>query len=203
MIAIEDILVSDDLVDEFFVCDLKVCKGGCCVKGEGGAPLEEDELGILEDVYEKVEPYLTQAGIEAIKKQGHYTQESQGEFKTTLIKEQASGEDGGPCAYVNYDNGVAVCGIEKAYLDGKIDFQKPVSCHLYPVRIQKYDNYDAVNYEKWEICDAACALGKKGKVPLYKFVKEALTRKYGKGFYEALDATAKFQAKEKENNTNQ
>ncbi len=192
MIAIENALISDELLDSYFTCDLKACKGACCVKGEGGAPLEVKELTILEDIYEDVKPYLTKEGIQAIEKQGKYTQPEIGVFKTPLITEQAKGEDHGPCAYVAYVNGIAACGIEQAYNDGKIDLIKPVSCHLYPVRIEKYDSYDAVNYSKWKICDPACSLGKVTQVPLYQFVKQGLIRKYGEEFYQALEATANF-----------
>lgn len=198
MIVIDNVLVSDDLSDEYFTCDLSVCKGGCCVKGDGGAPLEEKELDALDKYYETIKPYLTQPGINAIEKRGKYTKDANGKYKTTLITEQAtSEEDKGPCAYVNYENGIAICGIEKAYYDEKIDFQKPVSCHLYPVRVTKYDGYDAVNYEKWEICRAACSLGKKNKKPLYEFIKDGLIRKYGKEFYEALEGAIAYARKGK------
>lgn len=181
MILIDDKIVSDDLLEENFVCDLNACKGACCVEGDTGAPLEESELKILDDIYEKVKPYLMPQGIEVLNKERYMWEEEDGKYKTTLI-------ENGPCAYVNYDNGVAVCGIEKAYLDGKIDFKKPVSCHLYPVRISKKKDFEAVNYERWSICKAACKNGNKLKVPVFIFVKDALIRKYGAEFYSVLES---------------
>ncbi len=180
MIAIDDKLVSDDLLDENFVCDLAACKGACCVEGDTGAPLEESELPILDSIYETVKPYLTAEGIAVLENEKYMWEEEDQKHKTPLIKN-------GPCASVNYDRGVAVCGIEKAFLDGKVDFQKPVSCHLYPVRITKKRDFEAVNYERWNICKAACKNGNKLKVPVYRFVKTALIRKYGEDFYDVLD----------------
>jgi hypothetical protein len=181
MIAIDNKLVSEDLLEENFVCDLNACKGACCVEGDTGAPLDESELEILDRIYADVKPYLIPEGIAELEKHKYMWEEEDKKHKTPLIHN-------GPCAYVNYDNGVAVCGIEKAYLDGKIDWRKPVSCHLYPVRITQFRGYDAVNYERWSICKAACKNGNKLKVPVFKFVKEALIRKYGPEFYNALEA---------------
>ncbi len=185
MIAIQDKLVSRDLVEKEFVCNLSKCKGMCCVLGDEGAPLEDDEPGILDDIYEEVKPYLTEKGIATIEEMGKYTVSQKGETATPLV-------DGKECAYISFDEkGVALCGIDLAHQDGKIDFKKPVSCHLYPVRITEYEQYDAVNYEKWEICAPACKLGKELEVPVYKFLKEPLVRKYGEEFYEELDRVAK------------
>jgi hypothetical protein len=181
VIIIDDKIVSDDLLEENFVCDLNACKGACCVEGDTGAPLEESELKILDDIYERVKPYLTPQGIAVLENERYMWEEEDGKYKTALI-------ENGPCAYVNYDNGIAVCGIEKAFLDGKVDFKKPVSCHLYPVRISKKKDFEAVNYERWNICKAACKNGNKLKVPVFKFVKDALIRKYGDDFYLALDS---------------
>jgi hypothetical protein len=181
MLAIENKLVSEDLIEEQFVCDLNACKGACCVEGDTGAPLDEKELAILDSIYEKVKPYLRADGIAVLEKERYVWEEEDKKWKTPLVA-------AGPCAYVNYDNGIAICGIEKAYKDGKVDFQKPVSCHLYPVRIKEYDGFEAVNYERWNICKAACKNGKKFKVPVFKFVKDALIRKYGQEFYNALEA---------------
>lgn len=190
MIIIDDKIVSDELKDKYFVCNLSACKGACCVEGESGAPLDMDELDEMEDNYETVKPYLTPEGIAAIENQGHFVLDStDGVFKTPLI------EGTGACAYVNYKNGIAYCGIEKAWLDKKSEFRKPVSCHLYPVRISKYDGFEAVNYEQWDICNPACENGAQLKVPVYKFVKEALIRKYGEEFYRQLEAAIEFSEK--------
>lgn len=182
MIVIDDKIVSEDLLEEKFVCDLGACKGACCVAGDAGAPLDEKELPILDKIYEQVKPYLTPQGIAVLEKEKYTFDEEDRGFKTPLI-------ENGPCAYVVYDEGgVAGCGIEKAYLAGKVKWQKPVSCHLYPVRITKHATFDAVNYERWSICKAACKNGKKLQVPVFRFVKTALIRKYGEEFYGVLEA---------------
>jgi hypothetical protein len=184
MIVIEDKIISDDVIEEQFVCDLTACKGACCVEGELGAPLDESETKILDEIYEKVKPYLLPEGIAAIEKQGKWvvTEESE-KYNTPLMKK-------GGCAWMNYDkNGVVGCAIEKAQKDGVIDWKKPVSCHLYPIRItkQKKTGYDMINYERWHVCKAACKNGKALKVPVYKFLKDPLIRKYGEEFYKVLE----------------
>lgn len=180
MIVIEDKIISEDLKDVHFICDLTSCKGACCVEGEGGAPLEDNEVAIVKDIYEKVKPYLTKEGINIIEEFGtSIYDEDEKTYSTTLIEGKA-------CVFVNYENGISYCGIEKAHKDGKIDFLKPISCHLYPIRITKYATYEAVNYETWDICNAACIKGKQEKVPVFKFLKEPIIRKYGEKFFEAL-----------------
>lgn len=189
MIWIEGKLVSDALVEEYFACQLSACKGACCWEGDSGAPLEETELAVLEAIYEQVKPFLSPAGIAAIEQQGKYVRsEDEGSYGTPLI-------DGGPCAYmVLSTGGVAQCGIERAYRAGATDFQKPISCHLYPVRISYNPEagFEALNYHQWDICSAACVRGEVEKIPLYQFVREALVRKYGQEFYEALEGAAQF-----------
>lgn len=185
MIIIDDKIISDNLRDKFFVCDLEKCKGACCVQGDGGAPLTEDEVALLPEIYEKVKPYLTEEGITTIEQHGFTNQEKGEEYLATPLRPSDSA-----CAYVNFDeNGITYCGIEKAYLDGKIQFQKPVSCHLYPVRIKEHNDFDAVNYDEWEICNPACSLGEELGIPVYQFVKTPLIRKYGQEFFDALEAT--------------
>ena len=183
MLAIENTLVSEDVIDKAFVCDLNKCKGACCVMGDMGAPLDEDELPVLRKIYNKVKPYMSHAGIKAVEKQGLYINEGGGEYTTPLIK-------GKECAYVYFHNDIAFCAIEKAYLEGKIDFKKPISCHLYPIRITKHKDYDALNYDRWEICAPACKLGQSLQVPVYVFLKESLTRKYGEEWYKQLTFAA-------------
>jgi hypothetical protein len=189
MIIVQDKLVSDDLVEEQFVCNLSACKGACCWKGDYGAPLEAAELPILESIFEKVKPFLSPAGIAAIEQQGKYAFfNGMGDYGTTLI-------DGGPCAYMTFDeSGIAQCGIERAWQAGAVDFKKPISCHLYPVRVDTNEDvgFEALNYDRWDICSAACELGKKEQVPVYQFVKEAIVRKYGQEFYDELDGAAAF-----------
>lgn len=189
MILVQDKIVSDDVVEEQFICNLNACKGACCWEGDSGAPLEEAELPILRDIFEKVKPFLSPAGIAAIEQQGPYVwfEEAQG-WGTTLV-------DNGPCAYMTLNaQGIAQCGIEQACRAGVIDFQKPISCHLYPIRVAKNEEigFEALNYDRWDICSAACTLGKEHKMPVYRFLREAIVRKYGEAFYEELDAAARF-----------
>ena len=187
MIAIENVLVSDELVKEAFVCDLSACKGACCVDGDAGAPLEKKELKNIDDVFDKVLPYLGKESREQINRQGHYVYDAEFGWVTPTI-------NGAICVYgIKADNGIVKCGIEQAYLDGKIKWKKPISCHLFPVIAKKSKDgvTEFANYEPREDhCKAACVLGKKLKVPVYQFLKEPLIRKFGKNFYESLDATA-------------
>lgn len=182
MILIGEAVITEDIKDKNFVCNINKCKGACCVEGDLGAPLNLDELPIMEEIYDKVKPYLSEAGIKAIEEQGVYIKDWEDDYSTTTVNEKE-------CAYAIYDEKkILKCGIEQAYNDGKINFQKPISCHLYPIRITSYDQYDALNYDRWDICDAACELGNKLGVPLYKFVKDALIRKYGADWYQELVA---------------
>ena len=177
-------IVSEDIIEKDFVCNLAACKGACCIDGEAGAPLEEEELKILMDVFPKVKPLLREEGVKAIEEQGLFTMD-EGEYETPLI-------DGKDCAYVIFDDKkTAKCGIEEAYNKKLIDWRKPISCHLYPIRIMNYSEFDAVNYHKWPICNDACTLGKELQVPVYKFVKDALIRKFGKNWYLELEKVAK------------
>ena len=188
MIAINNTLVTDQLVEENFVCDLVKCKGGCCVDGDAGAPLDKEELKKIDEVYEAVKPYLNQDSIDEINRQGKYVYDEEFGWTTPAI-------NGGVCVYgITHKYGIVKCGIEQAYNDGKVQWKKPISCHLYPVRIQKSKDgkTDYVNYEPREsLCKPACKLGNKLKVPVYQFLKEPLIRKYGEDFYEALDGVAK------------
>jgi hypothetical protein len=189
MIIVQDKLVSDELVEEHFVCNLTACKGACCWEGDSGAPLEEAELPVLEAIYGRVKPFLSPAGIAALETHGLYQwDDEEQEWGTTLI-------DDGPCAYMTVNAlGVAQCGIEAAHKAGAIDFKKPVSCHLYPIRVEKNDEvgFEALNYHRWDICSAACTLGDKLKVPVYRFLQEAIVRKYGQDFYDELEGAAEF-----------
>ena len=184
MIAIKHTLVSEDLLEKKFVCDLTRCKGACCVEGESGAPLEKEELAEMEKVYPIVKDMLPEKGRKAIEQQGLYLIDSDGDWVTPLVSANKE------CAYTIFEDGIAKCSIEKAYHEGKTNFRKPVSCHLYPVRITKYKNYDAVNYEHWKNCAPACKLGASLQIPVYKFLKESLTRKYGEGWYKELEENA-------------
>jgi hypothetical protein len=189
VIAIDKILISDSIVEEQFVCDLHRCKGGCCEDGDAGAPLDVKEIDILNEIYEKVKPYLTAEGIEEIERRGRYYYDKEFGWVTPTI-------EGKMCSYGFRDkNGIIKCGIEQAYLDGKISWKKPISCHLYPIKTKKSKREDQeyVNYEpRKDMCKPACVLGKKLKIPAYVFLKDALIRKYGEDFYNTLEATAKY-----------
>lgn len=185
MIEIDNVIVTADVINEQFVCDLNKCKGACCVEGDLGAPLEDDELVQLEKVYAKVKPYMSQEGIAEVERQGKYIMDWEDDYSTPTI-------NGRECAYAVYaDNGILHCAIEKAYNDGEIDFKKPQSCSMYPIRISKLKNGEALNYDRWEICADACTFGQRLKVPVYQFLKDPLIRKYGKEWYEKLEELVK------------
>lgn len=178
-------IVSEDIIKKDFVCNLSACKGACCVDGDAGAPLEKEETEILKSIYPKVKPFLRKESIEAIEAQGTFITTEEGELETPLI-------NGADCVYVTYNkDNIALCAIEEAYNQGEISWKKPVSCHLYPVRVKDYTEFSAVNYHKWQICDDACTLGKELQVPVYKFVKQALIRKFGEDWYNELEKIAK------------
>ena len=177
-------IVSEELLKEEFVCNISACKGECCVAGDAGAPLVKEEVKILENIFEKVKPYMSKKGIDAVLEQGTSIITPSGDLETPLVNDKE-------CVYVVFDDkGVACCAIEQAYNSGVIDWKKPISCHLYPVRVQDYSEFSAVNYDRWSICSDACSLGKELKVPVYKFVKEALIRKFGKDWYDNLEKVA-------------
>ena len=190
MIQIDDKLISEDLFSEEFVCNLAKCKGICCVEGDAGAPLDEDETKILDEIYPKIKSYLRSEGIQAIEEQGTYTLDFEGDLVTPLV-------NNAECAYVIFDEkGYTKCAIEKAYEDGVIDWQKPISCHLYPIRITEYSNFSVINYHDWDICSDACTLGKELGVKVYQFLKKPLIRKYGEEFYQTLSEAAEEWEKE-------
>ncbi|MFT4737517.1 MAG: hypothetical protein ACI8QD_000848 [Cyclobacteriaceae bacterium] len=190
MIVIDKTVVSTDVEKEFFVCDLEKCKGACCVEGDLGAPLEEEELDQLDNAVRHIRPYLSEASNKVLDEEGSYIIDEEGDYSTTTI-------GGKECTFAFYDDrGILKCGVEQAWKDGKTDFRKPISCHLYPIRITKLDEYEALNYDRWSICSPACGNGASLGVPLYKFVKEPLIRKYGADWYAEL--TEKIAEKEKE-----
>ena len=185
LISIDNTLVSDEIISEEFVCNISKCKGECCVAGEAGAPLEKDEVTFLEKNYSKIKPFLNKKGIKSIESQGVFVKGLDGDLETPLVEDKE-------CAYTVFsDSGVVSCGIEKAYQQGVISFQKPISCHLYPVRVQNYESMTAVNYHSWSICSDACSLGESLKIPIYVFVKTALIRKFGERWYSELTEHAK------------
>lgn len=186
MIIIDDILISDEILQEEFICHLEKCKGGCCVDGDAGAPLAKNELKEIKKAFKEVESDLSQEAKEEIKRVGVYTHDEDFGYVTPAV-------NGGICVYGYTDEmGVVKCLFEKAYNEGRISFKKPISCHLYPIRITKNEKFIALNYEPREtLCAPACKLGKKHGVKVYQFLKEPLIRKYGEPFYEALEKIAK------------
>lgn len=190
MVVIDNILVSDDVVEKKFVCDLHKCKGGCCEVGDAGAPLTDEELDKVSEVYEKVKSYLTPASVHEIERNGKFLHNKEFGWVTPTLD-----SDNEICVYGIRDaRGIIKCAFEQAYNDGVITWKKPISCHLYPIITRKgtHGDYDRVNYEPRQMmCSPACALGEKLKVPVYEFLKEALIRKYGEEFYNTLDVAAK------------
>ena len=179
MIQIEDKIISLDIFKKHFVCDLNACKGSCCVEGDSGAPLLDEEEEILQGIYEKVKPYMREVGINEIEKNGVAVIDGDGDLTTALVNNKE-------CSFVIFENGIAKCSIERAFNDSIIAFKKPISCHLFPIRITKYRDFDAINYEELNICKPACDCGSKLKIPLYVFLKEPLIRHYGEKWYEEL-----------------
>ncbi len=179
MIIIDNILVSDEIKEIRFACDLSACKGDCCVDGDAGAPLTEEEISILEDDIDEIKPYMTELGIDVINQMGVFEYDIDGEYVTPLVGDVE-------CAFVYFEKGISFCAIEKAYLEKKITFQKPISCHLYPIRLSYVGSSLAINYHEWNICSSALILGNNTGVPLYKYLKEPLIRKFGEDWYSKL-----------------
>ena len=183
MIQVEDKIISKDVFEKKFICDLNSCKGACCVEGDSGAPLLKEEIQKIADIYHTVEPYMSRAGKKVILKKGISVKDRDGDLTTPLVNNRQ-------CAFVIEEQGISKCSIEKAYLDKKTDFKKPISCHLFPIRITHYTEFDAINYESIKICSPACILGEELKIPVYKFLKSPLIRKYGVNFYDELTKVA-------------
>lgn len=184
MVQIDDTIISLDVFDAKFICDLDKCKGECCIEGESGAPLEDDEVAKLEAVLSIVWDDLSEEAKAVIDAQGVAYEDMDGDMVTSIV----NGKD---CVFTCYDaSGMCKCAIEKAYREGKIDFYKPISCHLYPIRLEKYREFTAVNYHRWSVCKAAEILGQKEGLPVYKFLKEPLIRKFGSEWYEQLEICA-------------
>lgn len=179
MKMVDNVLVSDDIKEVNFVCKLSACCGDCCVDGDAGAPLEEDEISVLEDSIDEIKPYMTEEGRLVIDLVGVFDYDQDASYVTPLVNNRE-------CAFVYKENNIHYCAVEKAYMEGKTTFKKPVSCHLYPIRLSQVGEYTAVNYEKWSICAPAIVNGKELGVPMYVFLKEPLIRKFGKAWYEKL-----------------
>lgn len=188
MVIIQNKLISEDIFKVQFLCNLNACKGACCWEGDYGAPLTSEEMETLDHIYEDIKPFLQATSIKKIKEDGKYTYYNDiKEHGTTLL-------ENGACVYMTFQNGIAKCGLEEAYNEGITSFKKPISCHLYPIRISRNESngFEVLEYDHWDICEAACALGKKQELPMYKFLKEALIRKYGMEFYEEMEGVGNY-----------
>lgn len=189
MVIIQNVLVSESVLTEYFRCELEACRGACCWEGDFGAPLQPAEVATLESIYEDIKPFLRPEGIAVIEEKGLSTYYAEMESQGTQLLPD------GACVFLTFDaRGIAKCGIERAWEAGATDFQKPISCHLYPVRVCKNEEvgFVALNYDRWEICSAACQAGKRDRLPLYQFVKAAIIRKFGAQFFEEMEAVASY-----------
>jgi len=186
MIDIDGKIISTDILTERFCCDLGACRGVCCVEGDSGAPIEPEEAGILEKEFDNYKPYMTPEGIDAVEKQGFMVVDSEGDFTTPLVR-------GAECAFSFNSGGNTMCAIEKAFIEGKTFFRKPSSCHLYPIRVKRFsDGTFGLNLHRWDICRSAFVCGVKRDMPVYKWLREAITDRFGHEFYDALDAAARY-----------
>lgn len=173
-------LVSTELLEKRFVCDLNACKGACCVEGDAGAPLKMAEISMLESILDDVKPYMTDEGLKAVEKTGVFYMDADNDAVTTLM-------EGGACAFTSFTaDGTAKCGIELAYYDKKVKWKKPLSCELFPIRVKEYTKFTAVNYEEIDICKPACACGDQLNVPVYRFLKIPIIRAFGEEFFNEL-----------------
>lgn len=189
MVEIDGKLISSDVFQKRFVCDLNACKGACCVEGDAGAPLELEEVDALEEAIDDIKPFMRPEGIYAVDKNGVFYMDIDNEPVTTLV-------NGKECAFVYFDeNGITKCAIEKAHREGKTSVHKPISCHLYPIRTKQLSEFEAVNYHEWPICKPACDCGDKLDVPVYKFLKEPIIRKWGEEFFKQMEAAAELMKK--------
>ena len=180
LIELGDKVISTQIFDRKFVCDLNACKGACCVAGDAGAPLTIEEVSIIEEAIDEIKPFMRQEGIDVVDTDGVFYMDQDNEPVTALI-------NGGECAFVTFDDkGIAKCAIEEAHAAGEIDFKKPISCHLYPIRVKKFNEFTALNYDQWDICASACECGEKLDVPVYRFLKEPIIRAYGEEFFDEL-----------------
>lgn len=178
MVIVDNVIVTDEFINARFCCHLARCKGECCIAGDAGAPLEPDEVGLIEEYLEEIKPYMRPEGIEAVENNDVYDYDEKGALVTRLINDEE-------CAFVYFhENGTALCAIEKAYLEGKIDFWKPISCHLYPIRLVEQNGFIHIMYHEWSVCVPAKRKGEKEGIPLYKFLKVPLIRRFGEDWYE-------------------
>ena len=181
LIEVGDKVISTQIFERKFVCDLNACKGACCIEGDAGAPLTFDEVDILEETFEQIKPYMRKEGVDIVEEKGVFYMDQDNEAVTSLVNDAE-------CAFVYFDDkGITKCAVEQAYIDGKTDFKKPISCHLYPIRVKQFNDFTALNYDVWDICSDACSLGEQLAVPVYKFLKEPIIRAFGEPFFKELE----------------
>ena len=184
MIQIGDQIVSLDVLEKEFCCDLSKCKGICCVEGDAGAPITDSEIKDYQENLDDILPYVSSKNQSVLKEKGVFYLDEEGEKVTMLV-------DGGECAFTEHRDGMLFCAIEHAFRDGKIAVQKPISCHLYPIRCHQYRDFEALNFHSWSVCADAFCKGKNEKIKVYQFLKEPLIRKYGGAWYSELCEIAK------------
>ncbi|MDQ3072820.1 MAG: DUF3109 family protein [Bacteroidota bacterium] len=183
MVIYENTLISDDIFEKAFVCDLNSCKGACCIEGDSGAPLREAEIDIIEHDLDAIMPFMEKELVAQVKNEGFWEKDAEGDLVTRC-------KNGRECVFVTMEDGIYKCSIENAWKAGKTTFRKPVSCHLYPIRLSQVGEYTALNYSHWHICSAACKLGEALQVPVYEFLKDSLISHFGAAWYEELAALA-------------
>jgi hypothetical protein len=184
MLQIDDKLISLDILEKKFVCRTELCKGACCISGDSGAPLEESETITLNKEYDNIAPFMREEGRQTVKMLGTHVIDADHDLVTPLI-------GGKECAFVIFEQGIARCAIEKAFIEGKTSFRKPISCHLYPIRTKKYPSFLALNYDRWEVCKPAREAGEELQVPVYRFLKDPVIRRFGDEFYRQLQIAAR------------
>ncbi len=186
ILEIDDKIISSEILTECFACDLAACKGDCCVEGNAGAPLEIEEVDILEEEWDAYSPYMTEAGRSVVLRDGFMVVDDDGDYTTPLIGEA-------DCAYAFRENDITFCAIERAWIEGKTSFRKPISCHLYPIRVKRFGNGTiGMEYHRWDICDCARRCGAKSGVKIYQALREPLVRAYGEDFYNELEKAAQY-----------
>lgn len=180
MLEIQNTLVSLDLVERFFCCDLEKCLGQCCIDGDAGAPITDEERQKIEEILPEIWNDLLPQAQEVIREQGVSYVDEEGDLVTSIV-------NGQNCVFTTFGkDGMCLCAIEKAYREGRVDFLKPSSCHLYPVRLTTYPSFTAVNYHRWKICKCAEVLGQKEGIRVYQFLRGPLIARFGQEWYDEL-----------------
>jgi len=184
MFIIGNTIVSEAIIEQNFVCNIEKCKGACCIEGDQGAPIDAEDIEKINEHMLAIKPYMSEKGKKLLADKGFYEIDPDGDKVTTCLPT-------GECVFVVYENGNLACAIQRANAEKNFDYPKPISCHLYPIRVSNFKQYDALGYHEWQLCSPACTLGNQLKVQVYKFLEEPLVRKYGRDWWAELDAIAK------------